>query len=415
MATVMAFGVVAGVASNSAGAQVSKSYDAGIDATLADIQNFWSQAMPDTYGQQYEAIPADRVFAYSESNPPPNCDDGGQTQAPYEEVAGNAFYCSNGDFVAYDEQGLLPKLREHFGEFAVGLVFAHELGHAVQARVGYDPSATVYLEQQADCFAGAWAQHVADSEDENVHLSTSDLDNALAGLLTLSDPSGIDGAQDGAHGNGFDRVSAFQDGYEGGAATCAAYENTPPDVTESGYTSYADQASDGNLSLDELVPTVTKSLDDYWASQSSKLTAPTVSAGGATTAGESDGGVLTDSVTYDASTNAVHYDATTMQDVHDTIGDFGSGMLVASAWASSVQHQLGQGIGTDQARRGAECLAGAWTASLSSSLSPGDLDEAVTVLVTAGKGNTDRGTAFDRVAAFRAGFKHGPSKCVPSS
>ena len=177
--------------------------------------------MPDTYGQQYEAIPADRVFAYSESNPPPNCDDGGQTQAPYEEVAGNAFYCSNGDFVAYDEQGLLPKLREHFGEFAVGLVFAHELGHAVQARVGYEPSATVYLEQQADCFAGAWAQHVADSEDENVHLSTSDLDNALAGLLTLSDPSGIDGAQDGAHGNGFDRVSAFQDGYEGGAATCA--------------------------------------------------------------------------------------------------------------------------------------------------------------------------------------------------
>ena len=120
------------------------------------------------------------------------------------------------------------------------------------------------------------------------------------------------------------------------------------------------------------------------------------------------------------STNAVHYDATTMQDVHDTIGDFGSGMLVASAWASSVQHQLGQGIGTDQARRGAECLAGAWTASLSSSLSPGDLDEAVTVLVTAGKGAAsreggDRGSAFDRVAAFRAGFKHGPSKCVQSS
>ena len=118
--------------------------------------------MPDVYGQPYEAIPADRVFAYSESNPPPNCDDGGQTQAPYDEVAGNAFYCSNGDFVAYDEQGLLPKLRENFGEFAVGLVFAHELGHAVQARVGYDPSATVYLEQQADCFAGAWAQHVAE-------------------------------------------------------------------------------------------------------------------------------------------------------------------------------------------------------------------------------------------------------------
>jgi predicted metalloprotease len=415
MATVMAFGVVAGVASGAASAQVSTTYDASIDATIADIQNFWAQTMPDVYGQQYEAIPPERVFPYSQENPPPNCDDGGQTKAPYEEVAGNAFYCSNGDFVAYDEQGLLPKLRDNFGEFAVGLVFAHELGHAVQARVGYQPSATVYMEQQADCFAGAWAQHVADSDDADVHLSSGDLDTALAGLLTLSDPSGIDGAQDGAHGNGFDRVGAFQDGYEGGASTCAAYEQHPPDITETGYSSYEDQVSGGNLPLDELVPTVTKSLDDYWGSQSSKLTAPSVTAGDATTGSDSDGGVLTDSVTYQPSTDTVHYDAATLQDVHDQIGDFGSGMLIAAAWASSVEHQLGQHVDSDTARRGAECLAGAWAAGTSSSLSPGDLDEAVTVLVAAGKGNTDRGTAFDRVAAFRTGFKGGPSKCVQSS
>jgi predicted metalloprotease len=420
MATVMAFGVVAGVASGPAGAQVSGRYDASIDATIADIQHYWSQAMPAVYGQQYEAIPSDRVFAYSQSNPPPNCDDGGRTQAPYEEVAGNAFYCSNGDFVAYDEQGLLPKLRDNFGEFAVGLVFAHELGHAVQARVGFNPAATVYLEQQADCFAGSWAQYVAHSDDEQVHLATDDLDNALAGLLTLSDPSGIDGGQDGAHGNGFDRVSAFQDGYEGGAQVCADYETNPPAVTEAGYTSYADQAADGNLPLDELLPTVTQSLDDYWASQSSKLTAPTLAADGVASGESSDGGVLTDAVTYDASSNAIAYDTATLQNVHDQIGDFGSGMLIATAWASSVQHQLGVTLGNDDARRGAECLAGAWASDLSSKLSPGDLDEAVTVLVAAGKGTSsqehgDRGTAFERVAAFRAGFKHGPSQCVQSS
>jgi len=419
MATVMAFGVVAGVA-GSAGAQVSSKYDASIDATLADIQQFWSQAMPDVYGQQYEAIPSDRVYPYSESNPPPNCDDGGKTKAPYADVAGNAFYCGNGDFVAYDDQGLLPKLRENFGEFAVGLVFAHELGHAVQARVGYDPGATVYYEQQADCFAGAWAQHVANSDDDRVHLSKDDLDNALAGLLTLSDPSGSDGGQDGAHGNGFDRVNAFQDGYEGGAATCAAYDSNPPDVTEAAYSSYSDQANDGNLPLDQLVPTITTSLDTYWSSQSSKLTAPALSAGGAATGDDSDGGVLTDAVTYQPSSNTVHYDAATIQDVHDNIGDFGSGLLLATAWASSVEHQLGRTVGTDAARRGAECLAGAWAADTSTSLSPGDLDEAITVLVAAGKGAAsrdggDRGTAFDRVAAFRAGFKHGPSKCVQSS
>ena len=128
-----------------------------------------------------------------------------------------------------------------------------------------------------------------------------------------------------------------------------------------------------------------------------------------------DGGVLTDAVVYDPSTNTVHYDTATLQDVHDSIGDFAGGVLLATAWSSAVEHQLGMEVGTDSARRGAECLAGAWAADSASSLSPGDLDEAVTVLVSAGKGDTDRGTAFERVASFRSGFKHGPAKCVQSS
>lgn len=415
MATVMAFGAVAGLG-GAADAQVSSHYDASVDSTIADIQAFWTATMPDVYGQAYEAIPTDRVFAYSSSNPPPNCDDGGQTRAPYDEVAGNAFYCSNGDFVAYDEEGLLPKLRSNFGEFAVGLVFAHELGHAVQARVGYQPRATVYLEQQADCFAGAWARHVADSTDENVHLSEDDLDTALAGLLTLSDPSGVDGAQDGAHGNGFDRVGAFQDGYEGAAAACADYQNQPPAVTESGYTSYQDQATGGNLALGDLLPTVTSSLESYWSAQA-QSTAPKVVASSAAPdcTGTTDGGVLTDAVTYCPSTGTIAYDPSVLEQAHDSIGDFAGGMLLAAAWSSSVQHQLGQDLGTTAARTGAECLAGAWAADPATSLSPGDLDEAVTLLVAAGRGSPDRGRAFERVAAFRAGFKYGPSKCVATS
>jgi predicted metalloprotease len=413
LATVMALGVVAGVATSS-DAQVASSYDRPVDATIADIQSYWAATMPGAYGQAYDAIPTDRVFAYSADNPPPNCDDGGQTTAPYEQVAGNAFYCSNGDFVAYDDQGLLPKLRANFGEFAVGLVFAHELGHAVQARVGYQPSATVDMEQQADCFAGAWAQHVATSQDANEHLSAHDLDTALAGLLTLSDPSGIDGGQNGAHGNGFDRVSAFQDGYEGGASACADYQNNPPAVTETGYASSTDQASGGNLALSDLLPTVSTSLEKYWATQAANTTAPKVTAN-ASCDGAGDGGVLDDTVVYCPSTNTIGYDTATLQQAHDSIGDFASGMLVATAWSSSVLHARGVELGTTTARRSAECLAGAWAANTSSALSPGDLDEAVTLLVAGAHQSTDRGTAFERVAAFRAGYKHGPSQCVKSS
>jgi predicted metalloprotease len=419
--TVVTLSALAGIAGN-AGAQVSSSYNASIDATIADIQSFWATTMPDVYGQSYDAIPADRITSYSADNPPPNCDDGGQTTSSYEDVKDNAFYCANGDFVAYDEQGLLTPLREKFGDFAVGLVLAHEWGHAIQARVNFQPSQSVYLESQADCFAGAWAHHVAASDNSDIHLSTSDLDSALAGLLTLSDPSGIDSSQDGAHGNGFDRVSAFQDGYEGGASACADYQNNPPALTEAGYTSYSDQANGGNLSLDEMIPAVTDSLTSYWPGAVSKATkAPTVRAttsSSSSCSGGTDGGVLADSVTYCPSNNTISYDPTALQRAHDEIGDFASGVLLASEWSSAVQHQLGRTVDGKAAATTSECLTGAWVAAMDgqsasgSSLSPGDLDEAVTVLVSSNHSSRDRGTAFERVSAFRAGFKHGASSCL---
>jgi hypothetical protein len=65
MATVVAFGVIAGVAAGDAGAQVSSKYDASIDSTIADIQAFWTSTMPAVYGQQYEAIPTDRLYPHS--------------------------------------------------------------------------------------------------------------------------------------------------------------------------------------------------------------------------------------------------------------------------------------------------------------------------------------------------------------
>jgi predicted metalloprotease len=408
-----------------AGALVSGRYDASVDATVADIQAYWAQSLPQVYGTKYDAIPTDRLYPYSADNLPPNCDDGGQTRVPYDQVKGNAFYCSNGDFVAYDTQELIPKLRSQYGEFAVGLVFAHEWGHAIQARVGYQPRATVYLEQQADCFAGAWAQHVATSADPNVHLAKTDLDTALAGLLALRDPSGIDGSQDGAHGNGFDRVSAFQDGYEGGAQACADYQNNPPTVTEAAYTSQSDYANGGNLSMDELLPTMTDSLKSYWTGATTKFTGATKLVAADSThasCNDSDKGVLDDAVTYCPSTDAVTYDATKLQQEHDSVGDFASGVLLATEYSSAVQHALGRTVDAASARKVSECLAGAWAADIgggsangTSSLSPGDLDEAITALVSSRSGAVDRGTAFDRVSAFRKGFHNGPSTCLKSA
>jgi predicted metalloprotease len=243
-------------------------------------------------------------------------------------------------------------------------------------------------------------------------------------MLQLSDPVGVDGSQDGAHGNGFDRVSAFQEGVEDGAAACAAYESDPPVVTESGFTSQADYASGGDMALEELVPAITDALDGYWSSMSdttsggSQLDAPRLVAtsGGDACDGASDGGVLVDSVAYCATSNSIVYDPATLREAHASVGDFAAALLLATEWSSAVQHQQGDPITTAEARRTSECMAGAFTGSIDGArrsangdgitLSPGDLDEVVTMLV-ATTSDDGREPAFARVSAFRAGFFKG--------
>jgi predicted metalloprotease len=418
---------LAGPGSGSAVAESGR-YSADVDTSIADIQQFWSSELPDTYGVDYESIPSSRLFAYSSSNPPPACDGSGRGTTPYEEVQGNAFYCSAGDFVAWDEQSLLPKLRNQFGDFAVALVLAHEWGHAIQARTDTQLGATVYLEMQADCFAGAWTQHIADGTDTSLHLAAGDLDTALGGYLVFRDPVGTDGGQSGAHGNAFDRVSAFQDGYRDGVSACRGYERTPPDVTETGFTSQQDAASGGNISEDEVQQLVTDDLTDYWDQElGNDAPAPKVVAYDGTTpecSGSSDGGVLDDGATYCASSNTIAYDQAVFDQLYSDVGDFGAGMLIAAAWSSSAQHAQGQEIGTDTARLRADCLTGAWTGSIASgdragtngtgaALSAGDLDEAIQTFTVASTDDRDagRGSAFARVAAFRTGFTDGRNAC----
>jgi len=410
-----------------AGASSGAHYSATAEESLADIQAYWATAFPATYGKRYVAIPSDRVHPYSSQDPPPGCGTKGNT--PYREVAGNAFYCEEGDFIAYDVEGLIPALQKKYGDVAVALVLAHEMGHAIQARGGSPDGAFVYIELQADCFAGAWTQHVADGSGTDLRVSSDDLDRALSGFLDLRDPSGTDGSQDGAHGNAFDRVSAFQDGLTGGAKACRGYETHPPEVTESGFASYEDQQVNGDPPLSESLPMITKNLDAYWKGMAKKYDgAPELVASKSATVtcpSGSDGGVVADTVVYCAATDSIVYSSATLQKASDGIGDMGAGVYVAAAWASAVQADLGYRIGNAAARARAECLTGAWAGAVQAgtatnsrtaaiSFSPGDLDEVIAAFVaTDGQSSkVDRGTVFDRFAQFRTGFEQGPDACI---
>jgi predicted metalloprotease len=135
----------------------------------------------------------------------------------------NAFYCGADDYIAWDDESLMPALYDNFGDFAVALVIGHEWGHAVQARAGVTGPTRFDLEQQADCFAGAWVAWIILEQSPNLTLSPGDLDEAIAGFVAFRDDPETAIDDPGASGSAFARVGAFQDGVISGAQACVPY------------------------------------------------------------------------------------------------------------------------------------------------------------------------------------------------
>ena len=184
-------------------------YSLTLESVFTSLEEYWGQELPASFG-----VPFTRPEAYTyyrpEEGPGPRC---GQQDAP----ARNAFYCPAGDFIAWDESGLLIPYYVRAGDFAAAFVLAHEFGHAMQARLPRRERLTVLSELQADCFAGAWSRHV----QERGLLDAGDLDEATLAVFTARDLPGTDFTDPSAHGTGFERTRAFTDGYEDGPKACS--------------------------------------------------------------------------------------------------------------------------------------------------------------------------------------------------
>ena len=184
-------------------------YTQTVSTVFSSLEEYWSQALPATFGVDFTP-PRRYVYYRPEEGPGPRC---GEEQAP----ARNAFYCPAGDFIAWDESGLLIPYYVQQGDFAAAFVLAHEFGHAMQARLPRQERLTVLSELQADCFAGAWARHVSDQG----YLEAGDLDEATFAVLAARDVPGTPFTDPRAHGTGFERTRAFSDGYGDGPGACA--------------------------------------------------------------------------------------------------------------------------------------------------------------------------------------------------
>ena len=145
---------------------------------IGSLDTYWAQALPDSFQVPYRG-PARYVYYRPDEQPGPPCD--GQPAPP-----GNAFYCPVGDFIAWDESGLMIPYYVSAGDFAAAFVLAHEFGHAMQARLPRQENLGVLVELQADCFAGAWSREV---QNQGL-LEAGDLDEATLAVFSARDVPG---------------------------------------------------------------------------------------------------------------------------------------------------------------------------------------------------------------------------------
>ena len=396
-----------------------KSYDPTMRAALTSIDRYWEQQYPKVYDETYKKLRGG-VYAYSSDSRIPACDG---LSLPYLVLQQNAFYCPESDFIAWDDQGLFPRLEKKYGRFLLSIVLAHEWGHAVQERADTYLD-TITAEQQADCFAGNWAASLnAKEEPELTKLRDTELDRALSGFIEFRDMVGMVSTDPGAHGTAFDRIRAFQDGYEGTPETCAVYEDELPELVAIPYRSFKERFRGGNLPYPEVMPSITNELAENWKSVFSTDPVLTIEAKDFPVCFAqpvSPEGYGETTLSYCQDDRTLRYSEKAMRTLYDRIGDFGPATTIGIAWAMADLLSEGKDPNSKTFWTEANCRAGAWAGTMfdsddpeNSQLSPGDLDESVrTILEASDKGASEvYGTGFEQVSAFREGVLHGLSDC----
>ena len=324
------------------------------------------------------------------------------------------------------------------------MVLAHEFGHAIQARAQEFRQPTILKEQQADCFAGAWAAHVSRGESDVINFTDQDISGGLIAMIQVRDPVELGGQIDqNSHGTGFDRVGAFQDGFLGGAARCKTFftegrenqlihiefDSADPNNGNLPLVDPSPSATDGPVDVVTLLP---KDLDRYWTAQLAAsnltLTPPPVTLfsadGTLPTCDGVDSSEFEANVVYCAPTNTIFIDqdwaVTSIAD--PLLGDMSIGYLISQGYSENVQGLLGSTLTAEPRALLDDCLTGAWIRDdlppqpkgRPLYLSAGDLDEAIVTAIVRGDKTSDtnvNGSAFEKVDAFRSGVLGGMQSC----
>src|SRR5213593_3869403 len=200
------------------GADANKRDDCRIVGFVDSIQKYWTDEFArrgDTY------LPAKTVL-YTDAT---------QGACGLAEAAMGPFYCPDDEKV-YLDISFFQELTQRFGAkggpFAEGYVVAHEYGHHVQNQLGLlssgqsqNNTASIRVELQADCLAGVWARHAADTGYLTAP-SEADVADALNAVAAIGDDRLQQRAQGRVtperwtHGSSDQREHWFTTGYKSG-------------------------------------------------------------------------------------------------------------------------------------------------------------------------------------------------------
>ncbi|WP_189213483.1 neutral zinc metallopeptidase [Actinokineospora fastidiosa] len=404
---------------------------------VADLYDYWNERMPaDFDGQKFEPIA--RLASYDSAGKPVElC--GTSTKGLV-----NAFYCGADDSIAWDRGKLLPMLDKQFGPMSVVAVLAHEMGHAVQFRLGEksninQATPTIVKEQQADCYAGGFFRYVAEGKAKHFTMNTgTGLNQALATMFFIRDPAGLSAKEQGAHGLAFDRVFAFQEGFTEGPKRCARMD--VPEIegriaAQERSVSDQDVSGEADITDPDIFGLFEESLTSAFQGTEAEL--PSITKDGASCGGSAG----TPPVSYCPDTNTVAADIPELVKIASPpkrgeepgvdgngIGDFAAFAEIVSRYALAVQKGVGAPLEGEKAGLRTACLVGAW-AQLRVDKTPdegdgglhiavGDLDEAVAELlqdnslIAADVTGKQVPSGFARVEAFRIGYFEGDDGCA---
>lgn len=398
-------------------------------SAVSDVEDYWDTAYLDTFGERFtpvrglvswDAAELFEVFCSMDTH-----------------GLENAAFCFPERTIGWDRGQMLPRLRRANGDMAVVMVLAHEYGHWVSRQAGLTSrrSPILVAEQQADCFAGTYLRWVAEGNSRRFTLSTADgLNDVLAAVVAVRDPVLTEGdwrAGLNEHGSAFERLSAFQFGFTNGPSACAAIDMPEIKQRRGELPVLLPENQTGELPVTERsVRTLLDALTIVFRPAAPpRLTLAAAEAESCPDARPSP------PASYCPATNVIAVDLDGLAALgvqSDTTDGLASGdntaySVLASRFVLALQREHG-GVALNDAKAALRtaCLTGVATTKLSAgvvtsdgtsiSLTAGDLDEAVSGMLTNGLVASDvHGetvpSGFSRIDAYRLGVLGDASRC----